>query len=178
MLKNTVVLLTVFLFHNLTAQNLYPVMLDNCISEKFCLDCGDEKANVDEVLFEELIQLMNKKINTSGMSGKIVFQVLVDSVGNGCILSHTDVSNSYVTRKIINFLNDFRGFIPAKTEGKIETRTSFDLLFEISRGKISGEIKRVDIKAFERAMSKPKLPEIYNKSYTYTNPNLSNYVNR
>lgn len=175
MTKTIFFLLTIFLFQDLAAQNLYPVKLDNCITEVFCLDCGDEQADVDGELFDELLQLMNKKINTTGVSGKVVFQVLVDSVGNGCVLSHTDVSNSYITRKMINFLNDFRGFIPAKTRGKIETRTSFDLSFQISRGKIKGSVERVDIKAFEHAMSKPTLPQIYNKSYTYTNPNLSNY---
>jgi len=103
----------------------------------------------------------------------VMFQVLVDSVGQGCVLSHTDVSNSLVTKGIIGYLNTCT-WHPAIENGK-PTRSSINILFSITDGKISGELQRVDSKAFFTNMRSNGAPTIYNKTYTYANPNLNNY---
>lgn len=159
----------------LIAQNLYPKKLDNCPSDRFCLDCGDVKANVEKRKFNKLITHLNKTNNLHGIKGKVIFQILVDSTGKGCVLSHTDVSDNIISRNIVSALNSFDGFTPAKTEGKAEGKSSFDIVFEIANNKMTGNVERVDILAFEKSFDKPNSPEIYNKEYVYQNPNLKNY---
>jgi len=157
------------------AQNLYPKKLDNCITNQFCLDCGDIKANVDNEKFEKLITNLNSTNNLKGITGRVMFQILVDSTGKGCVLSHTDVSDNIISRNIVAALNSFTGFIPAKTADKLEPRTSFNMSFEIKDGVITGKVERVDMDAFKKSFDKPSSPEIYNKDYVYKNENLKNY---
>ncbi|WP_157750473.1 hypothetical protein [Mucilaginibacter gotjawali] len=104
-----------------------------------------------------------------------MFQVLVDSAGNGCVLSHTDVSNNPITQNIVANLNSFKGWIPAKTNEKPESRTSFNLSIQIKSGILTGKIERVDQKAFMKSFDRPTSPEIYNKDYVYKNESLKNY---
>jgi sugar lactone lactonase YvrE len=157
------------------AQNLYPRKMDNCAAAHFCLDCGDIQANVDEGKFQKLITDFIAVNNLKGIKGKVMFQILVDSTGKGCVLSHTDVSDNIVSRNISAALNSFDGFIPAKTKGKPEERTSFDMSFEIKNGGLTGKVERVDMGAFKKSFDKPNSPEIYNKDYVYKNENLKNY---
>jgi hypothetical protein len=171
-----ILLLIITISFNLKAQNLFPKKLNNCISNKFCLDCGDIKANIEVAKFEKLIEKLNSEIKLKGISGKIMFQILVDSIGNGCVLSHNDNSENIITKQIINNLNEFKGWIPAKTGDKFESRTSFNMSFSILDGKMAGKVERVDIKAFSSSFDKPVKPEIYNKNYEYKNENLKNYL--
>lgn len=157
------------------SQNLYPKKLNNCITTVFCLDCGDIKANVDKEKFEKLIADLNSTNNLVGIKGKVSFQILVDSIAKGCVLSHTDVSDNIISRNIVEALNNFDGFIPAKTKDKNEQRTSFNMSFEIKDGKMNAKVERVDMNAFKKSFDKPNSPEIYNKEYIYKNENLKNY---
>lgn len=175
MTKNSLVILTFLITAQLNAQNIYPKKLDNCITTRFCLDCGDIKANVDKAKFEQLVLNLNSTNNLTGIKGKVKFQILVDSTGKGCVLSHTDVSDNVISRNIIAGLNNFDGFIPAKTKEKIEQRTSFDMSFEIKDGSMTGKVERVDMDAFKKSFDRPNSPEIYNKDYVYKNENLKNY---
>lgn len=159
----------------LKAQNIFPYKLDNCITSVFCLDCGDQKANVKQIEFTALIDSLNKANDYSRVKGSIMLQVLVDSAGHGCVLSHTDVSNNAVTKNIVKSLNAFNGWIPAQTKGKPESRTSFNLLISISGGVLSGKVQRVDMDAFKQSFDKPASPEIYNKGYKYKNEHLKQY---
>lgn len=168
-------LLTTFFLINLNAQNIFPVKLAKCKTTRFCLDCGDTKVSYSEKDFNELIQKLNEKLSLNGISGVVKFQVLVDSIGQGCVLSHTDQSNSTITKKIIKELNKFNGWNPAITNGKKEEKTSVTLVFTIKDSKISGQIERVDMKAFKKSFDRPTSPEIYNKAYNYKNENLINY---
>jgi hypothetical protein len=174
-MKISLVLLTFFCATLLNAQNLYPKKLDNCSTERFCLDCGDIKANVDTIKFNSLINDLNASNNLAGVKGRVMFQILVDPSGNGCVLSHTDVSDNIISRNIVAALNKFGGFTPAKTKDKIEERTSFNMSFDISDGKMTAKVERVDMNAFKKSFDKPNSPEIYNKSYVYKNENLKNY---
>ncbi|WP_052273481.1 ligand-binding sensor domain-containing protein [Flavihumibacter solisilvae] len=175
MKKNTVTFFILITSFYASAQNLFPKKLDGCTTDKFCLDCGDVKANVDIVKFNSLISGLNRTNNLKGIKGRVVFQVLVDAIGKGCVLSYTDVSEHVISRNIVNALNGFDGFIPAKTNGKNEERTSFNLSFDIQDGAISGKVDRVDLNAFKKSFDKPNSPEIYNKDYVYNNDNLKNY---
>lgn len=157
------------------AQNIFPVKLDNCKTEEFCLDCGDTKAGYVQNEFTKLQDKLNKELNLQGIKGAVKFQVLVDAKGRACVLSHTDKSNNPISLKIIDELNKFKKWTPAITSGKNEEKSSINLIFEISDNKISGQIERVDIDAFKKSFDKPNSPEIYNKTYKYKNENLKNY---
>ena len=145
------------------------------MTDQFCLDCGDIKANVDKDKFKKLITNLNSTNNLKGIKGRVMFQILVDSTGKGCVLSHTDVSDNIISRNIAAALNSFDGFIPAKTADKFEQRTSFNMSFEIKDGVMAGKVERVDMDAFKKSFDKPNSPEIYNKEYVYKNENLKNY---
>lgn len=157
------------------AQNLFPVKLDNCKTEQFCLDCGDSKAGYEEQDFLELQDKLNKELNLQGIEGSVKFQVLVDSTGRACVLSHTDKSNNPISIKVIKELNKFKKWIPAITAGKKEYKSSINMIFTITENKIVGKVERVDMNAFKKSFDKPRSPEIFNKTYDYKNENLKNY---
>jgi hypothetical protein len=173
------IIIFLFLFASLTiranAQNLFPVKLENCNAKRFCLDCGDIKAGVDQNEFTKLLVKLNKELNLNGIRGTVKFQVLVDSEGRACVLSHTDQTNHPITLKIIEELNKFKKWTPAITSGKPEEKSSINLIFSIDNNKISGQVERVDMQAFNKSFDKPRSPEIYNKTYVYKNENLKNY---
>jgi ligand-binding sensor domain-containing protein len=175
MIKATLLLPALFISAVINAQNLFPKKMDNCITNQFCLDCGDSKANVDKQKITALVESLAASTNLKGVKGKVMFQILVDSSGKGCVLSHTDVSDHIISKNITKALNSFDGFIAARSKGKAEPRTSFNMTFEIKDEKIIATVERVDMEAFEKSFDKPNSPEIYNKSYTYKNENLSKY---
>lgn len=168
---------------NVKAQNIFPVKLENCSTDRFCLDCGDVKASYSEVDFAELQEKLNKSLNLTGINGAIKFQVIVDSAGRGCVLSHTDLSNNPITQQIIKHLNKFNKWTPSVTANKKEARTSINLVFTIKESivfsrkvsQILGKIERVDRAAFKKSFDRPVSPQIYNKDYVYKNENLKNY---
>lgn len=174
-MRKTLFILFAGLTIQANAQNLFPVKLENCKTEKFCLDCGDTKAGYDQNEFTKLQDKLNKELNLKGIKGAVKFQVLVDSKGRACVLSHTDQSNNPISLKIIDELNKFKKWSPAITNGKTEEKSSINLIFSISDNKISGQIERVDMKAFNKSFDKPNSPEIYNKTYEYKNENLKSY---
>jgi hypothetical protein len=173
--QKTIFILLMAITFNLNAQNIFPVKLDNCKTEKFCLDCGDTKAGYNADKFSELQDKLNSELNLQGIKGAVNFQVLVNSKGRACVLSHSDQSNSPITLNIIKEINKFKEWIPAITDGKIEEKSSISMIFIIQDNKISGQIKRVDINTFKKSFDKPNSPEIYNKTYDYKNENLENY---
>jgi len=158
-----------------TAQNLFPVKLETCPADRFCLDCGDTKAGYDEKEFLKLQDKLNTELNLRGIKGVVKFQVLVDSKGRACVLSHTDQTNNPISLKIVEELNKFKNWSPAMTEGKKEEKSSINLIFTINENKIVGKVERVDMTAFKKSFNKPQSPEIYNKTYVYNNENLKNY---
>jgi len=160
---------------SLNAQNLFPVKLNNCKTDQFCLDCGDTKAGYNQEEFSKLMDKLNNELNLKGITGSIVFQVLINDKGQGCVLSHTDETNNPITKKIIKELNSFKSWTPAITDGQPEVKTSVNLLFVIENNRISGEIERVDIEAFKKSFDRPTSPEIFNKTYEYKNNNLNKY---
>jgi hypothetical protein len=174
-MRKTLFILFASLTLQANAQNLFPVKLESCNTERFCLDCGDTKAGYDENEFSKLQDELNKELNLKGITGSVKFQVLVDAKGRACVLSHTDQSNNPITLKIIEELNKFKKWTPAVTSGKKEEKSSMNLIFVINDNKISGRIERVDMNAFKKSFDNPRSPEIFNKTYDYKNENLKNY---
>ncbi len=161
---------------NTYGQYLYPVKVENCKIDRFCLDCGDTLAGYDQKAFTKLEQELNKELDLNKLTGRIGFQVLVAPNKTGCVISHTDESNSTVTKKIIEKLNKFKKWTPSITDGKIDLKTSINVVFEIQNNTISGEIVRVDFAEFEKSFDYPTDPEILNNTYQYKNESLSNYT--
>lgn len=174
-MKSTIlILLTVFSL-SLNAQNIFPVKLDNCKTDKFCLDCGDVKAGYEEQEFLKLQTKLQESLNLTGIKGAVKFQVLIDSKGEACVLSHTDQSKNPISLKIIEELDNFKKWTPAITAGKKEEKSSITMIFSINENKITGKIERVDIASFKRSFDKATSPEIFNKTYNYKNDHLKNY---
>lgn len=168
-------LCTLLLYYS-HGQNLFSKKVEGCKVDMFCLDCGDIKANVNETDFAQLIAQLNTSKNLRGLSGKLMIQVLVDSVGKACVLSHTDDSELAITKEIVTALNSFEGWSPAVTKGKKEYRTSINMIFEIKNNTVTGRVDRVDMEAFKKSFDHPNDPEIFNKKYKYKNQNLGNYT--
>lgn len=176
MKKQTLILIASTAFSiSLSAQNLFPVKLDDCKTESFCLDCGDIKAGYDENEFSKMISTLNKSLNLKGIKGAVRFQVLINKKGRGCVLSHSDNSKSFISQKIIEELNKFNKWTPAQTDGEEIEKTSVNLIFKVENNTLTGEIERVDMEAFKKSFDRPVNPEIFNKDYVYTNDHLKNY---
>lgn len=175
MKKNILLLALISLSTNIFSQNIFPVKLNNCKTDHFCLDCGDTKAGYDEKEFQKVNDKLSKSLNTKSISGGIKLQVLVNSKGKACVLSHTDQSNNIITQKIIEELNDFKYWTPAITNNVKEEKASVNVAFLIKDNSIKGGIERVDMNAFKKSFDVPRKPEIFNKDYTYKNENLNNY---
>ncbi len=174
-MKRTIFIILLGLTIQINAQNLFPMKLDDCKIEKFCLDCGETKAGYDEQAFLKLQNNLNKKLSLDGIKGIVRFQVLVNSNGRACVLSHTDKSNNPISLKIIEELNKFKEWTPAIDEGKKVDKSSINLIFTIGDNKIYGKVERVDMSSFKKSFDNPRNPEIFNKTYNYKNENLKNY---
>jgi ligand-binding sensor domain-containing protein len=175
-MRKTIFILIITLTHlGVSTQNLFPVKLDKCPADNFCLDCGDIKAGYDESEFKKLQKKLNRRLELQGIKGGVVrFQMLVDSSGKACVLSHTDLSKDPITTIIIKELNNFKKWTPSITAGKKEI-SSINLIFRINDNKITGQVERVDPAAFFKAMDVPQNPEILNKKFTYNNEHLKKY---
>lgn len=143
-MKKVLFIIFTLLSFSIYSQNIFPVKLDGCKSSRFCIDCGDTKAGYDALKFKILEDDLSKSLD-NGLEGEIMMQVLIDSKGHGCVVSHTDESNSPITLKIITELNNFQNWIPATTNNKEEKMTSIKILFIIKEGKIMSKIERVKI---------------------------------
>ncbi len=158
-----------------SGQNIFAVHNEHCKAGKFCMDCGTVKAGVDKKKFRHLIRKLNKENYLPDMSGTIRMQVLIDSLGSGCVLSHTDMQQWPITIEIVNSLNAFDGYIVAEESGIKESLTSIELKFTLYNGVISGNVKRFNTEEFEAWIAQPKRPQIFNLKYQYDNPHLKNY---
>jgi hypothetical protein len=168
-----IILPFILLLTRANGQNLFPVKVEGCEVSRFCLDCGDPKATYDEESFDQIIKAINTKYNFKGASGQIALQVLVDSSGKGCVLSHNDASKNAVTLDLIQYLNQCKW--RAAIEDNKPVASSINIVFELVNDQLSGKIKRVDLEAFSDNMRNPGTPEVYNKTYHYENPSLGSY---
>ncbi|WP_172623204.1 ligand-binding sensor domain-containing protein [Flavisolibacter ginsenosidimutans] len=166
-------LLSLSLFSKAKAQNVFPQKVEGCNTSQFCLDCGEVQATYDADAFKDISNKINAKYNFKNGKGSVAFQVLVDSFGKGCVISHTDAMNSQISKDLIVLLNGCK-WLPAKDANKA-TSSSINVVFEVSNGQLAGYIQRVDTKAMSENMSNPGTPEIFNKHYKYKNVSLPLY---
>lgn len=156
-------------------QNLFPFKLDNCKTASFCLDCGDVKGGFEAVPFQEMLDEVASTYNLKSASGSIYFQVLVDDRGRGCVLSHTEQTNSAVVQTIVKKMNKFKEWTPASADGELKDKTSINVVVTFSGGQLSGVVERVSMPDFKESLRGARKPEIYNEDYVYKNENLDNY---
>lgn len=164
-----IVLFIFFLPAALPAQNLFLEKVEACNTSNYCMDCGDPKATCDQIILDNICERSMRKYILKDVSGSIAFQVLVESTGFGCVLSHTDITNSPLTADLIRYLNGFL-WKPALVNGKPVT-ASVNVIFRLAGGKMSSQIQRMDL----TELKPPGDPVIYNKNAVYTNPSLKNY---
>lgn len=174
--KLTLILILCSISYAAQSQNIFPKALSNCVTDKFCLDCGDIKADVDAEKFASMIQKLNTHNNLNNLKGKILFQVLIDSTGKGCVLSHTDVANRILTQNMVMAFNDFDGWLPAKTDNKAVGRVSVNIAVEIANGKLTGAIMRMTEDFAKSLFDRAVDPKVDTAKYNYTNEHLKNYT--
>ena len=144
-MKSFFLILTFYLSNITFSQHILPVRLNTCEANRFCLDCGDTLAAFVESEFLKMTSEIEEQINLKKMDYEIIFQVLVDSTGHGCVLSHSIVKNRKVAKAIIEKLNSFTYWTPAYTEGKLEPKTSINVKFTFLEGRIITKILRFDV---------------------------------
>jgi hypothetical protein len=164
-----IILFIFFLPAGLLAQNLFLQKVEACNTSNYCVDCGDPKATCDQVTLDNICEKIFRRYSLGTFKGSITFQVLIDSTGFGCVLSHTDVTNSPPTADMIRYLNGIL-WRPAKVNGKIVT-SSVNVIFRIAYGRIYSQIQRMDL----TELKPPGDPIIYNKTAVYANPSLKTY---
>ena len=129
---NRLSFITLFLFFsaNVFGQNVFPQKINECHLSEFCLDCGDIKANYDTAAFLKVLDYINYSYHFDGSKGQIGFQVLIDSFGKGCVISHTDKTNNNVTKDLVRYLNACK-WKPAIEKNKA-VNASINIFFIIS----------------------------------------------
>ena len=157
----------------LWSQNIFKVKVEGCNVSRFCLDCGSPKASYDETEFKKILAAVNSKYKFKGLHGKIYFQVLVDSAGIPCVLSHSDETKSNFTLELIQYLNQCHWV--AAIDGGKQVSASENVVFTIEDGHLTGSLEKIDPPAMITNMKNPGTPVVYNKSYDYRNPSYSTY---
>lgn len=174
-MKKIFALVLILNFYNtLYAQNLFPQNVDNCDPESFCLDCGDIKANFDLDKFNRAKVSIEEKYKN--LKGTINFQMIINTKGKACVLSHTDATNNPLTQELVVLLNNFDGWICPTFKEKKEDFVSFIFSISISNGKLEGKVERIDMKNFMEGFDYPLDPEIENTSFVYKNEHLNQYT--
>jgi ligand-binding sensor domain-containing protein len=78
------------------SQHLYKEKYEGCNTTRFCLDCGDIKAQFPKSIKEEFITKFDKK-SLAKIKGTIEVQILIDENGKPCLLSSQN--NATITSK-------------------------------------------------------------------------------
>ncbi len=157
-----------------SSQNLFPVMISDCHLSSLCMDCGDLKVNVKQEDFTKLLERVSASSHASAVTGKIFFQVVVDSAGKACVISHTDKLNTPLTKDLIRELRDFKAWQPAMIGGKFQT-TSIVVQFEMQSGKLEGSVQRKSTEELIKTVNRPLMPMLENDRYSYKIEHLKNY---
>lgn len=125
--------LTVFLFITCLGfgQHLYPEKYEGCTLSRFCLDCGDTKAEAPESFINDFLAKVNEKA-LKKIEGTIEVQILVDSIGRPCLLSANNKTNVKSKKlKLQQGINASGNWSPAISKGKAEQASvSLLLVFE------------------------------------------------
>ena len=139
-MKYSFLLLGILSINILFGQNLYPEKFDECNLNKFCLDCGDIKAQPPQTFINDLISNLNER-SINKINGDIEVQILIDSLGTPCLLSaknETNIKSKKLNLK--NGINSTKKWSPAMSKGKSQ-QVSVSLLLTFSKGTVSVQRK-------------------------------------
>jgi ligand-binding sensor domain-containing protein len=138
-------LVFIFSITFIKAQNLYQEKFNDCKFSKFCLDCGDTKAEPPLTINDEIIKNLNQS-NFSRAKGTILAQILLDENGKPCLLSVQNKTN--IPTKKLNFkkaINNTSNWNPAISKGK-KQNSSVSLIFIFDKGNLSFRRREFDFK--------------------------------
>src|SRR6187549_492277 len=138
-MKQTLIVFSCSLIINISfAQHLYPEKFDNCHLTQFCLDCGEPKAQTPHDFAKYLVQKLNPK-SLKRINGSIDVQILVDTLGNSCLLSVKNESNAKTSKlNIQGAIQNSSKWITAISQGK-PTSSSVSLKLSFIEGYLSIE---------------------------------------
>ena len=138
-------LIGLFLINLTFGQHLYPEKFEGCNISKFCLDCGDIKAEPPTDFGNELLSNLNSK-SLMKINGVIEVQILIDTVGNPCLLSAKNSSNVNSKKLKLQYgINNTSKWTPAISKGK-PTQSSVSFLITFKDGKYSLQRRTFDFK--------------------------------
>jgi len=116
-------------------QNLYPEKFNNCVFDRFCLDCGSPKAESPATFMQELVRNMDSN-SLKKAKGQIEIQILIDSVGKPCLVSANNRSNIKTNKlKLQEAVNSTSNWKPA-IDGSRGTNSSVSLLISFDQENI------------------------------------------
>ncbi len=144
-MKYTLLVLGILSINTSLGQNLYPEKFDDCKLSRFCLDCGDTKAQLPQTFIKDFISNLDEK-SLNKISGDIEVQILIDSLGNPCLLSAKNSTN--IKSKKLNLqkaINQTEKWSPAISKGE-SVQASVSLLLKFSNGKLSIRRREFDFK--------------------------------
>jgi ligand-binding sensor domain-containing protein len=131
-MKHTLLIGLLFLtVQSAFGQHLYPEKFDGCKMSRFCLDCGEPKAELTKDAVKSILNGLNQK-SLKKINGLIRVQILVDTLGNSCLLSAENGTN--VTSKKLglqNAINSMSKWTPSMKDNKAQKASvSLELVFQ------------------------------------------------
>lgn len=134
-----------FIINFAFGQHLYPEKYDECKLSRFCLDCGDTKAEPPADFVTDFLSNLNEK-SLKKIKGSIVVQILIDSIGKPCLLSAQNETNIKSKKlKLQDGINNTNNWLPAITKEKAES-ASVSLLLIFEDGKLAIRRRNFDTK--------------------------------
>ncbi|MES2766253.1 MAG: two-component regulator propeller domain-containing protein [Bacteroidota bacterium] len=156
-MKKIIFILVTFCSYTLGySQHLYSEKYENCKLERFCLDCGDTKAEPPKSLMNELIDKFDKE-SLGKIKGNIEVQILIDDSGKPCLLSSLNQTNiSSVQLGLQKAINSTSNWEPAISKDK-KTNSSVSLVFLFENGNFSAKRKIFDFtnQSNEKSIGRP-----------------------
>jgi hypothetical protein len=112
-------------------QHLYPEKYDGCKLSRFCLDCGEPKAELPDDAVEAIINGLNQK-SLKKINGLIRAQILVDTLGKPCLISSENSTNiSSKKLELQNAINSMPKWTPSMKDNKPQSASvSLELVFQ------------------------------------------------
>lgn len=131
-MKQTLLIgLFIFTLQTSFGQNLYPEKYDDCKLSRFCLDCGEPKAELSKDGVNVILNGLNQKL-LKKIEGSIKVQILVDTLGEPCLISSEN--NTNITSRKIDLqaaINSMTAWTPALKDSKPQnTSVSLELVFD------------------------------------------------
>lgn len=144
-MKNILLTLVILITNFGFGQHLYSEKFDDCKLSRFCLDCGDTKAEPPQNFIADLISNLDEQ-SLKKINGSIEVQILVDSIGKPCLLSAKNETNIKSKKlKLQNGINSTDNWYPAISKGEVE-QVSVSLLLVFENGELSINRRKFDFK--------------------------------